>query len=125
MKKNRPARHLGLSYVENQPYLQGFSNLHDGAVNLKSSMNKPSWTRLGLVKNHRFPSWKLALTVCKVSNTAAAPSEDHKSLVTEINMNHAPLQIKICGHVFGEPCLREWLDRANTCPICRKRLFEP
>lgn len=27
-----------------------------------------------------------------------------------------------CGHVFGKLCLRAWLLRNNTCPVCRLQL---
>ncbi|KAF2118984.1 hypothetical protein BDV96DRAFT_596783 [Lophiotrema nucula] len=31
-----------------------------------------------------------------------------------------------CDHIFGEDCLRSWLDdpKVNTCPMCRMELFE-
>jgi len=29
-----------------------------------------------------------------------------------------------CGHRFHEPCLLEWLGKANKCPICRLDLHE-
>src|SRR4051812_368678 len=28
-------------------------------------------------------------------------------------------QIKPCGHVLHDHCLREWSQKANSCPICR------
>ena len=27
-----------------------------------------------------------------------------------------------CGHFFHESCLEEWLNRDNTCPICRTEI---
>jgi len=30
----------------------------------------------------------------------------------------------VCGHRFHEPCLLEWLGKANKCPICRLDLHE-
>ncbi|KAK0621537.1 hypothetical protein B0T17DRAFT_494179 [Bombardia bombarda] len=29
-------------------------------------------------------------------------------------------QIQICGHVLHDACLREWSEKANSCPICRQ-----
>ena len=29
-------------------------------------------------------------------------------------------QIQICGHVLHDSCLREWTEKANSCPICRQ-----
>jgi hypothetical protein len=28
--------------------------------------------------------------------------------------------IKPCGHVLHDECLREWSQKANSCPICRR-----
>ncbi|PVI01941.1 hypothetical protein DM02DRAFT_727501 [Periconia macrospinosa] len=40
---------------------------------------------------------------------------------------HAPLVLP-CHHVFGRKCLREWIksgnQNSNTCPMCRRELFE-
>ncbi len=29
-----------------------------------------------------------------------------------------------CGHAFHEVCLRKWLVRSRTCPMCREVLGE-
>jgi len=29
-----------------------------------------------------------------------------------------------CGHLFHPDCVRQWLDRAANCPICRRNLVE-
>jgi hypothetical protein len=28
--------------------------------------------------------------------------------------------IDICGHILHDSCLREWIGKANSCPICRQ-----
>lgn len=33
-------------------------------------------------------------------------------------------QLPLCGHVFHDSCVREWLGRADTCPICRRSLAD-
>ncbi|KAF2811727.1 uncharacterized protein BDZ99DRAFT_475245 [Mytilinidion resinicola] len=41
---------------------------------------------------------------------------------------HNAVRILPCNHIFGEPCLRRWLDseaRPNRCMFCRVELFEP
>jgi hypothetical protein len=29
----------------------------------------------------------------------------------------------LCKHVFCTPCLKEWYNKADTCPMCRGRLY--
>lgn len=31
---------------------------------------------------------------------------------------HAPIKMP-CGHIFGATCIKEWLSKTNTCPLCR------
>ncbi|KAG2330325.1 hypothetical protein Bca52824_001505 [Brassica carinata] len=36
---------------------------------------------------------------------------------------HGSATLMNCSHVFHERCLLEWLQRKNTCPICRTVLY--
>lgn len=29
--------------------------------------------------------------------------------------------IQTCGHILHDSCLREWIQKANSCPICRQQ----
>jgi hypothetical protein len=29
--------------------------------------------------------------------------------------------IQTCGHILHDACLREWTQKANSCPICRQQ----
>ncbi len=29
-------------------------------------------------------------------------------------------QIQVCGHLLHDSCLKEWTEKANSCPICRQ-----
>lgn len=29
-------------------------------------------------------------------------------------------KIEVCGHMLHDACLREWTEKANSCPICRQ-----
>ncbi|USP81474.1 hypothetical protein yc1106_08748 [Curvularia clavata] len=37
---------------------------------------------------------------------------------------HAAVRITACSHIVGEECLDAWLDTGNSCPICRRELFD-
>ncbi|KAF8086503.1 hypothetical protein N665_0623s0010 [Sinapis alba] len=40
-------------------------------------------------------------------------------LYTLISLIHGYATLMNCSHVFHERCLLEWLQRNNTCPMCR------
>ena len=37
---------------------------------------------------------------------------------------HGPARLRRCGHIFGNWCIRQWLEVNLTCPQCRAPLFE-
>jgi hypothetical protein len=41
--------------------------------------------------------------------------------------DHLATRIPQCSHILGKPCLLEWLqsvhENANTCPVCRAKLW--
>ena len=54
-------------------------------------------------------------------------TRDVSNDMCSICMNGIPLrasfngcyQIRGCGHMFHADCLKEWMQRSSTCPICR------
>ena len=35
------------------------------------------------------------------------------------------LAVKLkCGHIFHENCIKKWIDKSGTCPICRYNIYE-
>ncbi|KAK4106258.1 hypothetical protein N658DRAFT_512139 [Parathielavia hyrcaniae] len=53
--------------------------------------------------------------------------EDADALAKESHQNgpdHAHhdnvAMIEVCGHMLHDECLREWTEKANSCPICRQ-----
>jgi hypothetical protein len=54
----------------------------------------------------------------KCANPATLP-QDHRCAVCLCEgTSNAVLE---CGHAFHWSCVRPWLDRKNTCPLCAKR----
>jgi hypothetical protein len=41
--------------------------------------------------------------------------------ITDININELTLMLP-CGHLFHDPCVVNWLEKNNTCPVCRFEL---
>ena len=55
-------------------------------------------------------------------NAGAVAGLPSKSTTTHPNQTHGQQSIaliKPCGHVLHDECLRQWAQKANSCPICR------
>lgn len=50
--------------------------------------------------------------------TSVTASCDDCAICQETNANAAS-RINVCGHTFHTACIRPWLDRNPTCPMCR------
>lgn len=37
-------------------------------------------------------------------------------------VNEAPLRLPPCKHIFGDHCIRKWLEESDSCPYCRAKL---
>lgn len=37
-------------------------------------------------------------------------------------LSHTPVKMPNCSHVFGKPCIMEWLGSNVSCPVCRKEV---
>ena len=57
---------------------------------------------------------------------------DYKKLVRVSDKNHEcsiclskvnkPICKTECGHYFHITCIKEWLSKNNTCPLCREKI---
>lgn len=52
------------------------------------------------------------------TTTTTAAAEDRAAQQHNADDNIAAIQV--CGHVLHDSCLREWIEKANSCPICRQ-----
>ncbi|KAJ4381720.1 hypothetical protein N0V86_003085 [Didymella sp. IMI 355093] len=43
---------------------------------------------------------------------------------TATDKHHTAVRIGVCGHMHGQECLLAWLDVSNSCPTCKRLLFE-
>lgn len=41
--------------------------------------------------------------------------------ITDINLGELTVMLP-CGHLFHDPCVVNWLEKNNTCPVCRFEL---
>ncbi|XP_059615067.1 E3 ubiquitin-protein ligase TRAIP [Phlebotomus argentipes] len=45
-------------------------------------------------------------------------------ICTECVLPNEDLCANSCGHIFHYPCIRQWIERSQTCPQCRKQCTE-
>lgn len=83
--------------------------------------------RLSRRANSEPPLPRVATAVAKTLSSPAVPAADSSSGPAgdcpvcleplrgagEVTAAHA------CGHVFHAPCIEPWLDRRDSCPVCR------
>jgi hypothetical protein len=48
---------------------------------------------------------------------------DYEILSTDEEKKYLPTKLK-CGHIYHEFCIKKWLEKSGTCPICRHNIFE-
>jgi hypothetical protein len=41
----------------------------------------------------------------------------------DYNLNHVPVRLPECQHIFGRDCIIQWFQTSNTCPMDRRVLF--
>ncbi|KAH6633263.1 hypothetical protein C7974DRAFT_168430 [Boeremia exigua] len=80
--------------------------------------SKAAFMQLGLVLIA--PSKALMYQDCYICkdplhvNIDTVPSDAH----------HTAVRIGVCGHIHGQVCLAAWLNTGNSCPTCKRMLFE-
>lgn len=49
-----------------------------------------------------------------------AAKEGYKSVQALLGYVERPAFALSCGHIFCEPCIKEWLKRSTQCPLCKE-----
>lgn len=57
-----------------------------------------------------------------VTENQMFPTIVKKLLVADANCDHTPVRMPHCHHIFGKPCIIEWLNGNVSCPLCRKEV---
>ena len=71
-----------------------------------------------------FPNSTHSLGMYTLSTIQPATSSSGEQPQPEEDLD-IPLRLKVCGHVFGKKCIRDWLALSATCPLCRKDVQLP
>ncbi|CAK5067206.1 unnamed protein product [Meloidogyne enterolobii] len=66
--------------------------------------------------------WVLTtLRICRFTHLGTTPTPECKqneNCTICFSEYTSPVKLK-CSHIFCSECIRTWLDREHTCPICR------
>ncbi|KAL1881409.1 hypothetical protein VTK73DRAFT_4169 [Phialemonium thermophilum] len=66
-------------------------------------------------------STKLSEPVTAATSASKSDSNTNPQITTKKqDHNHNIALIHVCGHKLHDSCLREWAEKANSCPICRQ-----
>lgn len=85
--------------------------------------NKGSFVSLGLEQVKPSPSH--ASQDCTICLKPLVVYHVHASPHNVLHGYHDAVRISACGHIHGKQCLSAWLDVGNSCPTCKRILFEP
>ncbi|KAL6454663.1 HRD1 ERAD-associated E3 ubiquitin-protein ligase HRD1 [Candida maltosa Xu316] len=63
--------------------------------------------------------------LCIICREDMHSPEDYQRLFKKPQSSRrSPKKLK-CGHILHLGCLKEWLERSDSCPLCRRKVFEP
>lgn len=77
----------------------------------------PSWARPATPPPAGFDEKELADRL--PSYTVVAASDTPCCIcIDELEVKQVATKLK-CGHIFHHTCIKQWLTRAKTCPLCK------
>lgn len=63
--------------------------------------------------------------LCIICREVMRSAEHHERVKEKpIPVRKLPKKLK-CGHILHMGCLKDWLERSNNCPLCRRVVFGP
>ncbi|KAH7274307.1 hypothetical protein B0J15DRAFT_567835 [Fusarium solani] len=83
-----------------------------GAVSTKMVASKSTLRSLESVKIEDIPEGDRSCVICYGDYGVESPE----------GVCEAPLRLPKCGHIFGDHCIKTWLDQSDSCPYCRDKL---
>ncbi|QUC18349.1 uncharacterized protein UV8b_02590 [Ustilaginoidea virens] len=83
-----------------------------GAVSSKLVASKAALQSLESVDISDLPNDEKICVICYNAYGVASPE----------GVNEAPLRLPACKHVFGDHCIKKWLEDSDSCPYCRNKL---
>ncbi|XP_051113298.1 RING-H2 finger protein ATL43-like [Andrographis paniculata] len=96
---------------------------HDGAIYVDDN-SRVAETVVHVIHN----SWNLDLLVDRqviVLDNNVAETSDHCAIcLYGYKEGELLATLKECGHKYHVVCVKTWLDKKNTCPLCRTRVIE-
>ncbi|KAK0735808.1 hypothetical protein B0T21DRAFT_192387 [Apiosordaria backusii] len=59
-------------------------------------------------------------SICMTSDLRILPANRRQNGVLAYDPTNDSVPCVLpCGHMFGQACIRQWMDRQDSCPICR------
>ncbi|TLS28900.1 hypothetical protein PpBr36_00361 [Pyricularia pennisetigena] len=86
--------------------------LFRGAMTNKRIASRSAISSMESVDIASLPELERTCVICY--NDFGVPSPE--------GISEAPLRLPKCKHVFGDHCIKKWLQDSDTCPYCRDKL---
>ncbi|KAH7171146.1 hypothetical protein EDB81DRAFT_191812 [Dactylonectria macrodidyma] len=83
-----------------------------GAVSSKMVASKMTIRSLQSVDIDDLPETEKTCVICYNDYGVETPE----------GINEAPLRLPNCKHIFGDHCIKKWLEDSDSCPYCRDKL---